>query len=127
MSERASEKVVTSAAVHKRLRADSCNNPGLISDGIAIEEPIKRPKTAIEQEIEEAEEYERRKETEQRRDTAVPSHSNLCQSFFLWRARHNAGAQQLKLLSRDPQLQNKTPGVSVSDKSPSCLNFGPYV
>tara|TARA_B100000475_G_C15024601_1_gene325486 strand:+ start:57 stop:275 length:219 start_codon:yes stop_codon:yes gene_type:complete len=52
--------------IKKRSCLESGTDDGFDSDYDATQEPNKRHKTAIEQEIEEAEEYERRKETEQR-------------------------------------------------------------
>jgi hypothetical protein len=79
--------------IKKRSCLESGTDDGFDTDYDATQEPNKRHKTAIEQEIEEAEEYERRKETEQRR------------------------AQQLKLLSLEHQhRRNKAPETSESDK-----------
>lgn len=57
----------------------------------------KRQKTAIEQEMEEAEEYELRKETEQRRKKCCVNEVQLDNI--------TSGVQQLKLLSLDHQLR----------------------
>ena len=78
-------KQLASMAAQKRLRVESSENN---ADEATTDhpEPSKRQKTAIEQEMEEAEEYERRKETEQRRKRPKDFHPRNSMFTILRRA-----------------------------------------